>query len=442
MHLSLVHGAVPVVVGVVALASLAAVVTRRQPGWLATVARQAGLSVAGLAVVAVALRQSGALVYRFPPSFYAWCGLAVFAALLARAGWRHGSARQRVVSIGAVVGTAALAATLINLHYEFYPTLASIFGPVSADEQPPARLDRLRAERPGAGHLSPRGAVVPVDPPATTSGFRHRSGFVYLPPAWFTKARSSLPAVLMVAGTPGLTSDWIRAGHADQTADRFAAAHDGLAPVLIFADQNGSDLGDTECVDGPRGQAETYLTVDVRRWAIDTLGVAADAAHWAVAGFSEGGTCALTLALRHPDLFGTFADFSGELAPNVRSGAGNAADLFGGSVEALQDHQPLALLARHCYPTMAGWFEVGESDAGPLAAARVLVPAAEDAGIDTRLVTRPGAHNFAFWSGAFEDALPWLAGRLGLVTTASPEAGASGRCRNSESVDRRGSAGR
>jgi S-formylglutathione hydrolase FrmB len=414
VNVSLVRGAIPLVVGLLAVATLAVSAVRRRAGWLGTVAGQLVLAVAVMAVVDVAIRWSGVLPYRFPRSFYAWWGLTAFAALVARAGWRRASARRRLASVAAVACTAALAATLINLHYDFYPTLGSIFGPVSRDEQTQARLAGLQARVRAAGQLPQRGTVLTVDPPATTSHFPHRAGFVYLPPIWFTSARPSLPAVLMVAGNPGLTSDWIRAGLADRTADRFAAAHGGLAPVLVFADQNGSDLGDTECVDGPRGNAETYLTVDVRRWAIATLGVAADPNRWAVAGLSEGGSCALTLVLRHPDLFRTFGDFSGDLGPSLGSRAQTLHDLFGGSVQALQAHQPLALLAQRSYPELAGWFEVGENDPGPLAAVRRLVPAAQAAGIDTRVVTRPGIHNFAFWSGAFEDALPWLAAHVEL----------------------------
>lgn len=415
MHLSLVRGALPMVVGLLAAGTLAVAVVRRRPGWPAAVARQLAVTIAAMALLHVAIRGSGALPYRFPKSFYAWCGLVIFAGLVGRAGWRDASAGRRMASVGAVVCTAVLAATLINLHYDFYPTVASILGPVSADERKPARLAELQTQARRDGQVPARGTVVPVDPPAAASGFSHRPGFAYLPPAWFANPRPVLPAVLMVGGSPGMPSDWIRAGLADQTADRFAASHGGLAPVLVVADANGSGLADTECVDGPRGRAETYLTVDVRGWAIATLGVSPDPGRWAVAGLSEGGTCALTLALRHPDLFHTFADFSGDLAPTAGGEGQTVRDLFGGSDTARRDHQPLALLTGRCYQGLAGWFEVGSDDHGPLAAARTLVPAAEAAGVDTQLTVRSGQHNYAFWSAAFDHALPWLAGRLGLT---------------------------
>ena len=73
--------------------------------------------------------------------------------------------------------------------------------------------------------------------------------------------------------------------------DRFAAAHDGLAPLVIVPDLTGSALGNTLCLDSRLGAADTYLARDVPAWAATTLQV--DSGRMAVGGFSFGGTCAL-----------------------------------------------------------------------------------------------------------------------------------------------------
>ena len=52
-------------------------------------------------------------------------------------------------------------------------------------------------------------------------------------------------------------TDWLLAGDAIATVDRFAAAHAGNAPVLVFVDSGGAFNIDTECVNGPRGNART-----------------------------------------------------------------------------------------------------------------------------------------------------------------------------------------
>ncbi len=65
---------------------------------------------------------------------------------------------------------------------------------------------------------------------------------------------------MMIGGEFNTPGDWIRVGNAVQIADSYAAAHGGVAPVLVFADAGGTFNNDTECVDGPRGNAASHLT--------------------------------------------------------------------------------------------------------------------------------------------------------------------------------------
>ena len=140
------------------------------------------------------------------------------------------------------------------------------------------------------------------------------------------------------------------------------------------------------------------------------------------------------LALRHPDLFAAFGQFSGLVGPRVGDTNGDVpatvAQLFGGSEEAFRAHEPTALLADpgDRYRGLGGWFQVGSDDAGPLAAARELVPLAQRAGISTCLVVVPGGeHSFTVWSDAFRASLRFLAARLGMVRqTAGMTAGCTG----------------
>ncbi|MGH3626457.1 MAG: alpha/beta hydrolase, partial [Sciscionella sp.] len=143
--------------------------------------------------------------------------------------------------------------------------------------------------------------------------------------------------------------------------------------------------------------------------------------HWAVAGLSEGGSCALMLTLRHPGVFTTFADYSGLAGPrvgNTNDPAGTVAKLFAGSRRTFLAHEPSWLLAHHRYPQLAGWFEVGSNDTNAVAAARTLAPLAQRAAITTRLVVVPGdGHTFALWRDALVDSLPWISEHIGSDTT-------------------------
>src|SRR4029079_8717288 len=119
---------------------------------------------------------------------------------------------------------------------------------------------------PGLRNTHPdTGKLVTVDIPDTGSGFKSRSEYVYLPQIWFTgNTPPKLPAVMMIAGEFSNPSNWIRTGNALTVVDKYAKAHGGAAPVLVFVDSSGSFNNDTECVDGPRGNAADHLTKEVR----------------------------------------------------------------------------------------------------------------------------------------------------------------------------------
>lgn len=316
-----------------------------------------------------------------------------------------------VVAVVLVLGSVAVG---INAYYGYYPTLGEALGGAPPDD------DSLASAEADTGPLPASGQVVPIDLPGTQSGFTARQGYVYLPPAWFVRPRPALPVVMLLHGTPGDPANWTEGGAAQGIADAWAGAHHGVAPVLVMPDINGSLTGDSECVDGPVGDVETYLTVDVPATVQQTFATVAPGRGWAIAGFSEGGSCAIMLALRHPDMFTAFGDFGGLAGPRVGETNADTADtvtqLFGGSQQQFAAHEPAALLAAQRFPQLGGWFQVGTADAEPLAAAQQLVPLATAAGISTCLVTMPGAgHTFDVWTAAFRDSLPWMAARLGLV---------------------------
>ena len=261
--------------------------------------------------------------------------------------------------------------------------------------------------------------VVALDAPGHRSHFVHRPGEVYLPPAYFTPARASLPVLVMLPGTPGATTAWITAGGAVTTANAYAATHSGVAPVLVFADNNGSTTADTECVDGPQGNAETYLTVDVPTFVTTTLHIVHDPARWGVAGFSEGGTCALGLVLRHPEVYRHLVDLGGDAAPTLGGPAHTRHALFGGSAAQVVAHNPAHLLATHHYPGVTAWFAAGHADPRRVAVALRLAPIAAQAGIVQHEFTISGGHSWQFAAAAFARILPQLCPELGLATVAA-----------------------
>ncbi|QIZ33558.1 alpha/beta hydrolase family protein [Saccharopolyspora sp. ASAGF58] len=338
--------------------------------------------------------------------------LAAALVLLVVLVWRFRDRAARWLLVPLVVGALALNALVgVNAYFGYYLTLAQALGVAEESE---GSLEMLNAQ------MAPpaSGMVVTVDIPVQASGFQARPANVYLPPAWFASPRPRLPVIVLLHGTPGSPTDWLDGGAAQRTADRWAAQHGGVAPIVVIPDVNGGVFADTECVDSARGNAETYLTEDVPRFVHSRFLTRDPGRDWAVAGLSEGGSCAIMLALRHPDVFATFGDFGGLLGPrdgDVNDPAGAADALFGGSQQDFDAHEPSWLLTHRRFPGLHGFFVVGDNDPEPRAAVNRLAELSRVAGIDTELVVIPdGGHTFDVWRTAFADALPWISHRLGL----------------------------
>lgn len=400
-----------------ALAVSLAVAARRSPRRTAVaVAVGVGLSV-GLDAGA---RRTALFGYQYPWSFHVWVAAVVVAATVAVASWGRSVGGARVLLSTGVLCTATFALAMINVQYAYMPTVGDAAGRplvdqvrakvVSATARGAARTDPPPTLQPTAPRVT--GTVMQVKIPSPVSGFRHRQEWVWLPPAWFARPRAVLPVVLMLSGTPGRPDDWLRAGGAAQVADRWAAKSGGLAPILVFADHNGSFAGDTECVDGPRGRAETYLTEDVPRWASSTLGASSDPRRWAVLGLSEGATCALDLVLRHPERFDSAAALSPALAPRAASRHSTVRDLYGGDAAAAQAHDLTWLLGRPVDPRVTMWLAAGTSDRRARFAVAEIAALARTRRVPTEVALSPGGHNYRFWSRSLPAAFAWAANRV------------------------------
>jgi S-formylglutathione hydrolase FrmB len=138
-----------------------------------------------------------------------------------------------------------------------------------------------------------------------------------------------------------------------------------------------------------------------------------------------GGTCALDLSVRRPELFSAFVDIAGDVGPNSGNKAQTIARLFGGDANAWAAFDPATVIARHGqYSGVAGLFEIAarsEPGNGPDIsnpegqdhAAEVLSMLSAAHGVMCSVLRLPGRHDWPFAAHALGAALPWLAGQLG-----------------------------
>ncbi len=358
----------------------------------------------------------------------ALAGLGLGAAGMALAGpgrrrWWH-----RAGTALAVVVVLVVAAQGVNAVYRSYPTLRTALALPGVDEVPFAEItprEQLVGPAPGRPlqavwspppGMPSTGAVVQVSIPGPSSGFAARPAWLYLPPAYLASPRAQLPVLVLLSGQPGTPRDWLDGGRLAQRMDAFAAAHDGLAPVVVMADHLGSTLANPLCMDSRLGNVATYLSVDVPAWVRSTLQVQPAAAAWAIGGFSNGGTCALQMAVNAPAAYPTFVDVSGESGPTLGDRAATVRAAFGGDEAAFAAVNPLDVLATSRFPGTAAYLVAGAQDRMYLPQAQQVYVACQAAGMDVVLHVLQGGHSFEVWGPGLEQALPWLATRMGLTS--------------------------
>ncbi|WP_193047569.1 alpha/beta hydrolase [Mycolicibacterium baixiangningiae] len=415
-HLSLMHGWIPATAQIAAALMLAVAIARRTRRWWLLWVPWAVFVGAISAVIAYwYVISQGLAGDPAPRALWLWIGLSGTALAVLCAGWRRAAWWRRGVSLAAVPICLVAVAFSVNAWTGYFPTVPIAWNQLTAGPLPD-QTDEATVAAMLERHVVPAdGTVVPIEIADTASGFRHRGELVYLPPAWYaSNPPPRLPAVLMIGGEFNTPADWVRAGNAVATADAFAAAHHGYAPVLVFADAGGAFNNDTECVDGSRGNSADHLTEDVRPYVISHFGVSADRSDWGVVGWSMGGTCAVDLSVMHPELFSAFEDIAGDLSPNAGTKAQTIARLYGGNAAAWAAYDPTTVMTRHGhYTDVAGWFDTNTAGPEQTAAASTLCALGAANGITCTVAVQPGMHDWPFADHAFAAALPWLAGRLG-----------------------------
>jgi S-formylglutathione hydrolase FrmB len=430
LEVSLLKGWVPftlTVSGVLGLAWLC--VGRGRRWWLVR------LPIAG---GAAAIVTAGAVVYvekvwrpfpdPIPLEVALSVGVALFAVGLAAARWPsvRGWWRWNVLPLCVVLVVVA-AASAVNVFYGQYPSVGAVVGAPIAHQVDLGRVNtRTGVVAPSAGRplaaawrapadLPAHGDVAQVSIPGVASRFPARPGLVYLPPAYLVSPRAELPVLVLLAGTPGSPRDWFDAGGLAERADRFAAAHHGLAPVVVVPDILGNRSANPLCVDSRLGKAATYVDVDVPAWIKATLQVNSDTRTWAVGGLSSGGTCALQAVVRSSRTYPTLVDLSGQDEPTLATRKLTVDRVFGGDLAAFHAINPLEQLSRRRLPGVAAMVAVGDHDKLYRPEQERVARALQRAGIPVQFELLPGGHSWHVWGPGLGQAMPWLSRRMGLI---------------------------
>jgi len=350
---------------------------------------------------------------------FAFAGVALLLVVAVQGGWL-----ARVLAVAAA-GALLLSAGLgVNVDFGFYKDVeqAVATNPYRSATLPVAT--HAAAGRPvsiadwhAPSDMPREGETLSVRIPGTVSHFRARKAVVWLPPAAQVADPPRLPVLVALSGQPGQPADLFQTGNLGGFLDRYAAAHQGLAPIVVSPDQLGAPNRNPMCVDSRRlGRSATYVMTDTVRWIDHHLPVASGPGSWGVLGFSEGATCAMQFSTAHPDVFGTALAISSELAPVTGNAQLSTQLAFGGSAAAYRAAGPVAIMAAHApYRHHLTVFGCGQDDAPYRASTGMLRAAAERAGMQTQLIVSPGsAHDWNTVRYVLANGLPAVLAHLGL----------------------------
>lgn len=406
---------------------------RKQPRWLLKIVITAvAAGILTYAVYWVLLWVANVLSDPLPGSVLTWAGLGVFAVLLGLLGLRGIRLWRRLLTPLAVLAVVLLAGIQINAYFGQYVTIGSFY---SSDTANLPTLATSEFRNPGqVEHLSKvdiaavdgwhapasmpaHGKLAQVSIPGTVSGFAARRAIVYLPPAYLVVQRPQLPVMVLVAGQPGSPQRWLDAGHLTRIMDAFAAKNQGLAPVVVVVDPNGSIFDNTMCMNSKLGNVDTYLSKDVPDWILSKLDVQANTSRWTFGGFSFGGTCAIQMGTAHPDVYPNVIDMSGQIEPALSANRNTTVQqAFGGDTAAFDAQTPMARLAANRYPHSRVYFSVGANDHKYGPEMMKISAAAKNAGMNVRIEQIPdGGHSWSTVRAAMPQALDWLAVRMGVA---------------------------
>ncbi|WP_216676923.1 esterase family protein [Streptomyces sp. MNP-20] len=425
---SLVAGTVPVLLRVLGALGLAVLLWSRQRRWWTRLLPAALVLAALLAFLVPVVVDDWWQPFpdALPTDVVVWIGVALLGVCLALFRMPTLRPRGRAGAVVAGVFVVLLGLGEVNIHYDNYPTPRTLLGPqdtvglreAAGGEEPLVEVPPGRAVsevwRAPAG-LPAKGTVSKTPVPGKRSHFAARDAYVYLPPAYQASPRPPLPVLVLMAGQPGAPEDWITSGQLPDMMDEFAAAHAGLAPVVLVVDPLGGSFDNPLCMNSRLGGVQTYLAEDVPRWAAEHLQVASGRAHWAVSGLSNGGTCSLQLAVNAPGRFGSFVDISGQDEPTLGSRKKTVDAAFGGDEAAFEKVNPLDVLARERFPDTSAVFVAGKDDSTYRPQALKAYAAAKKAGMKAELVELPGGHSWQVWRPGLREHLGWLASRTGLT---------------------------
>jgi enterochelin esterase-like enzyme len=232
-----------------------------------------------------------------------------------------------------------------------------------------------------------------LDNPSPTAGGENLRYLVYIPPCYFNeqgRAEKRFPYVILIHGLSYREQQWQDIGAID-TLD--AGIRLGTLPPMILVMPYFGAIGQLNSFP-PDPSYETVILDELLPAVEGNFCTWNDADHRAIGGISRGGFWAITIAFRHPDIFG--------------SAGGHSAFYPDSTFEVPEEFNPLVLAETSETLREAGlrlYLDNGASDSAA-SSQRDLSERLSDSSIPHTYAINPvGEHNNEYWSAHVSDYL-------------------------------------
>lgn len=239
--------------------------------------------------------------------------------------------------------------------------------------------------------------------------------FIYLPPQYFQKQyeRHRFPVMVVISGYPGGIMNLAQHLQVPQTAGTLLAQNKMQPTIIVMVRPTIAPPRDTECVDVPDGpQAETFFTKDLPEALKSTYRVGSDPSAWGVLGYSSGGTCALELAMRQPNVYPAAAALSGDYKVGSDPTTGK---LFGSGPDAKQrqrEHDLMWRLENMPVPRVSVLVTSSRKGEKNFGETEKFLKAVKQPMTASSIILPEGSHNFQTWRREIGPALEWMSQQL------------------------------
>ena len=341
-------------------------------------------------------------------------------------------------------------ALMVNSYGDFYPTWQDLVGGGNNQQVAFGRTSGATTTAgTNAGGIVPGKLMVPVAGGADSvkdmpkgpadqvgqlsevqlygqSSHLHALAYVYLPAQYFQPAyaHTAFPVITAYPGYPGWVQQLVQRMSLPEQVASLETQGKMQPTILVLVSENVVAPRDTDCVNVVKGpQVDTFMSTDYAAAIRSGLRVTGDPRGWGLTGYSEGGTCALELAMRHPDLFGVVGDMGGDYSDLEDGESGN---LFGpkGSqsrTDLMQQYNIAWRLANLPVPSIQVLVATTEKESD-YKATQTFLQEVRAPMTATPMFLKVGGHNFGTWTQERNPELVWMSQHMAppVAVTAPP----------------------